>query len=175
MHLTHLPLDKMAAISQTTVSNAFSWKKRFVFRFVFHWSLFLVGPIDNKSAMVQIMVRIFGHCGQTPLISWYVFIINYEQIITPHKHCYMKKCKSNKSKLHQFMQESHPCQYLPHFKWPKSQVFPLTLPILSSNSYYQWSPYQFKGMGYLQQVLELMQMHPKERLRRVILTASWFI
>ena len=25
------------------------------------------------------------------------------------------------------------------------------------------------------QVLELMQMHPKERLRRVILTASWFI
>ena len=27
----------------------------------------------------------------------------------------------------------------------------------------------------LEQVLELMQMHPKERLRRVILTASWFI
>ena len=25
------------------------------------------------------------------------------------------------------------------------------------------------------QVLELMQMHPKERLRRVILAASWFI
>ena len=26
-----------------------------------------------------------------------------------------------------------------------------------------------------EQVLELMQMHPKERLRRVILTASWFV
>ena len=29
--------------------------------------------------------------------------------------------------------------------------------------------------SYFIQVLELMQMHPKERLRRVILTASWFI
>ena len=28
--------------------------------------------------------------------------------------------------------------------------------------------------SYYQQVLELMQMHPKERLGRVILTASWF-
>ena len=28
---------------------------------------------------------------------------------------------------------------------------------------------------YTKQVLELMQMHPKERLRRVILTASWLI
>ena len=28
---------------------------------------------------------------------------------------------------------------------------------------------------YTTQVLELMQMHPKERLRRVILTANWFI
>ena len=34
---THLPLDKMAAISQTTFSNEFSWMKSFVFRFEFHW------------------------------------------------------------------------------------------------------------------------------------------
>ena len=26
----------------------------------------------------------------------------------------------------------------------------------------------------IEQVLELMQMHPKERLGRVVLTASWF-
>ena len=39
--LTHLPLDKMVAISQTTFSNAFSWMKSFVFWFEFHWSLFL--------------------------------------------------------------------------------------------------------------------------------------
>ena len=30
--LTHLPLDKMAATSQMTVSNAFSWMKISIFR-----------------------------------------------------------------------------------------------------------------------------------------------
>ena len=39
--LTHLPLDKMAAILQTTFWNAFSWMKKFIFGFKFHWSLFL--------------------------------------------------------------------------------------------------------------------------------------
>ena len=39
--LTHLPLDKMPAISQTTFSNAFSWMKNFVFWLKFHRSLFL--------------------------------------------------------------------------------------------------------------------------------------
>ena len=34
--LTHLPLDKMATISQTTFSNAFSWKKMFEFPFNIH-------------------------------------------------------------------------------------------------------------------------------------------
>ena len=38
--LTHLPLNKMAAISQTTFSNAFSLIKRFVDWYEFHWSLF---------------------------------------------------------------------------------------------------------------------------------------
>ena len=39
--LTHFPLYKMAAISQTTFSDAFSWMKSFVFWLRFHWSLFL--------------------------------------------------------------------------------------------------------------------------------------
>ena len=39
--LTHLPLDKMAAISQTTFSNAFLWMKKFEFWLKFHCSLFL--------------------------------------------------------------------------------------------------------------------------------------
>ena len=39
--LTHWGRDKMAAISQTTLSNAFSWKKILEFRLKFHWSLFL--------------------------------------------------------------------------------------------------------------------------------------
>ena len=37
-YLTHLPLDKMATISQTIFWYAFSWMKIFVFC---HWSLFL--------------------------------------------------------------------------------------------------------------------------------------
>ena len=40
-YLTHWGQDKMAAISQTTFSNAFSWMKICRFRLRFHWSLFL--------------------------------------------------------------------------------------------------------------------------------------
>ena len=39
--LTHWGRDKMAAISQTIHSNAFSWMKRFEFRLSVHWNLFL--------------------------------------------------------------------------------------------------------------------------------------
>ena len=39
--LTHLPLDKMAAISQTIFSDAFWWMESFVFWLKFHRSLFL--------------------------------------------------------------------------------------------------------------------------------------
>ena len=38
--LTHWGRDKMAAISQTTLSNPFSWMKMFEFRLKFHWSWF---------------------------------------------------------------------------------------------------------------------------------------
>ena len=40
--LTHPPLDKMAAISQTIFSDAFSWMKSLLFWSKFHWSLFLI-------------------------------------------------------------------------------------------------------------------------------------
>ena len=39
--LIRLPLDKMAVISQTTSSDAFSWMKRFEFWLKFNCSLFL--------------------------------------------------------------------------------------------------------------------------------------
>ena len=39
--LTHWGWDKMAAISQTTFSNAFSWMKMHEFRWTFHWNLYL--------------------------------------------------------------------------------------------------------------------------------------
>ena len=48
--------DKMDAISQTTFSNAFSWKKMLEFRLKFRWNLFLSrGSINNIPALVQIM------------------------------------------------------------------------------------------------------------------------
>ena len=40
MSLTHWGRDKMAAIFQTTFSNAFSWMKMYEFRLRFHWILF---------------------------------------------------------------------------------------------------------------------------------------
>ena len=40
--LTHWGRDKMDAISQTTVSNRFSWLKMYKFQLKFHWSLFLM-------------------------------------------------------------------------------------------------------------------------------------
>ena len=45
----------MTAISQTTISNAFSWMKLFVFRFKFQF--IPKGPINNMTALVQIMAR----------------------------------------------------------------------------------------------------------------------
>ena len=40
--LTHLPLDKMASISQLILWDAFAWVTSFVFWLKFHWSLFLI-------------------------------------------------------------------------------------------------------------------------------------
>ena len=41
MVLTHWGRDNMATISQTILSNAFSWMKMLEFRLKFHWCLFL--------------------------------------------------------------------------------------------------------------------------------------
>ena len=43
--LTHLPLDKMAAIWQTIFSDVFSWMKSFVFWLKSHWSLRVGGAV----------------------------------------------------------------------------------------------------------------------------------
>ena len=39
--LTHWGGDKMAAIFEITIWNAFSWMKMYEFQLIFHWSLFL--------------------------------------------------------------------------------------------------------------------------------------
>ena len=59
--LTHWGWDKMAAISQTTLSSAFSWKKMSEFRLRFVPK----GPINNNPALVQIMA--WHRSGDKPL------------------------------------------------------------------------------------------------------------
>ena len=51
--------DKMAGVSQTTLSNAFSWMKMLEFRLRFHWSLFL-----------RVQLTIFHH--------WFRYICIFE-------------------------------------------------------------------------------------------------
>ena len=48
--LTHWGRDKMAAFSQTTLSNAFSWMKKLEFRLKINWSEFL-----------RVLLTIFQH------------------------------------------------------------------------------------------------------------------
>ena len=45
----------MVDISQTTLSNAFSWMQIYEFWLIFHWSLFLMVQINNIPILVQIM------------------------------------------------------------------------------------------------------------------------
>ena len=52
-HLTHLPLDKMAAISQTIFSDVFSWMKSLIFWLKFHWSLFIKSHWQKPSSGVD--------------------------------------------------------------------------------------------------------------------------
>ena len=61
IELTHRGRDNMAAISQTTLSNAFSYMKMSYFRLKFHWSLF-----------VRVQLTIIQHCrrpGDKPLFE----------------------------------------------------------------------------------------------------------
>ena len=75
--LTQISLDKVAAISQTTFSNAFSWMKSFVFRLKFHWSLFLkvqliisqhwfrYWPGTNRRQAIT--------CANTDPVQWHIY------------------------------------------------------------------------------------------------------
>ena len=53
--LTHWGWDKMAAISQTTFSNAFSWRKNVRISFKISLKFVPKGPINNIPALVQII------------------------------------------------------------------------------------------------------------------------
>ena len=53
--LTHLPLNKMAAILRTIFSDAFSWMTFFSFWNKISLKFVSKGPIDNNPALVYIM------------------------------------------------------------------------------------------------------------------------
>ena len=103
--------DKIAAISQTTFSNAFSWMKICEFHFRFHWKFFPNLQINNIPALVQIMA--WRRPGDEPLsepmmlslvtyicvtrpqwvnivmqYSWYYWKFRDELIHTSHKYCH---------------------------------------------------------------------------------------
>ena len=71
--ITHPSLDKMAAISQTTFSNAFSYKTKNIYIFLTKISLKLVpkGPIDINPALVQTMAwrRIGDKPSSEPMLT----------------------------------------------------------------------------------------------------------
>ena len=84
--LTHLPLDKMTAISHTTLSSAFSWMKRFVFLFEFHWSLILKVQLPEiiwtNAGPVYWRMRITGENWNNKIfiqIEQYTLRINHNQ------------------------------------------------------------------------------------------------
>ena len=54
-HLKHQHETKGPPFCETTLSDTFSWQKIVLFPFRFHWSLFCVERIHNKSELIQIM------------------------------------------------------------------------------------------------------------------------
>ena len=62
--LTHWGRDKMDAISQTTLSIAFSWMKMLEFWLNFHWSLFL---------RVQLTMATSHYLNQWWLVYWCIY------------------------------------------------------------------------------------------------------
>ena len=97
--LTHLPLNKMAAISQTTFLNAFSLLKMCEFRFKFKISLKFVskGPINYIPALVQIMAwrrSATSHC-QWRLVYWLIFgSLIPSELMENHRRLPLRQVKS---------------------------------------------------------------------------------
>ena len=85
--LAHWGWDKMDAISQTTFSNAFSWKKNFEFRLKFHWRLFSHVQLQNIPTLVQ---KMDCRLGDKPLSEFAKAYIN--DLIRSHYFCFSWTC-----------------------------------------------------------------------------------
>ena len=72
--LTHWGRDKMAAISQTTLSIALSWIKMLELRLNFHWSLFLRVQLTISSIGSDNAVQATSHyLNQWWLVYWRIY------------------------------------------------------------------------------------------------------
>ena len=115
----------MAAISQTTFSNAFSWMKSFVF-----WlSLNFVPevPIDNKPASVQIMA--WRRPGDKPLSEpMKVNLLTHICVTRP------RWIKQGMSFWRPFLRLYYPCPYI--YSLYSSQVNATHLKIASAREYF---------------------------------------
>ena len=108
--LTHRSRDKMAAISQTTFSTAFSWIKKYEFRYIFHWSV-PKSPINNIPALVQIMA--WRRPGDKPLSEpMMAHLLTHICVTRPQcvKHpIYCLSMNTNVRTVHVAMTISHLC------------------------------------------------------------------
>ena len=115
--LTHRGGDKMAAILQTTFSNAFSWMKRYELRLKFHWRFFLrvqltilqhwfrkwLGALQARSHDLNqwwlVHRRIYASLGLNELIKEHIGFSNHWHPICLPNHVFRRR--SNKtSKFH---------------------------------------------------------------------------
>ena len=71
--LNSSPMDKMVVFSRTIFSDAFSWRKSFIFWFLLSRKFDPKVPIDNNSALVQIMAsrRIVYRPLFEPMPTWF--------------------------------------------------------------------------------------------------------
>ena len=95
--LTHWGRDKMTAVSQTTLSNAFSWMKMLAFRLRFHWSLFQRFQINDIPSWVQIMA--WRRSGDKPLSEPMMVSLSTHICITRPQRVNKKKMAPEMMKL----------------------------------------------------------------------------
>ena len=103
-NLTHHPLDKMGAFTQTIFSDAFSWMKSCVFFIKISPKFVPKSPIDNNTALVKIMA--WRRIGDKPLsdpnadpIHWRIYAALGEDDLKSKYH-------SMQWKLFMFCQDS---------------------------------------------------------------------
>ena len=96
--LIHLPLHKMAAISQTTFSNTFLWMKVFVFLSIFHLSLFLRVTLITFQHWFRLIIWTNDDTVQRPIyaaLGGDELTLGNGYVKSPNNHTYQLGVNSN--------------------------------------------------------------------------------